>query len=90
MVAVLPKFVQQYDVQLTGSQQELLYSYKALRSDCSDQELDNFLTNEPHPIPQCNLCPCDGVYSTVTFDPRRKKRPHKKSLVLQTGSSGKT
>lgn len=74
MVAILPRFLSQYDVRLDQAQQELLHSYKALEPDCSDQELENFLRNENQPIPQCNLCPSDGLFSPVTFDPNRKNR----------------
>lgn len=79
MVAVLPRFQQQYEVTLTSQQQTLLDSYKALDHWCSDQELQDFFTNEDQPIAQCSMCPSDGVFSPVTFDPRRKNREHRKS-----------
>lgn len=74
MVAVLPKFMQQYTVAMTLAQQELLQAYAALDHWCADQDLKDFLLNEDKPIAQCALCPSDGVSSPVTFDPQRKKR----------------
>lgn len=74
MVAVLPKFMQQYTVTMTQHQQQLLQAYRALDHWCTDQDLQDFLYNEDKPIPQCALCPSDGANSPVTFDPQRKKR----------------
>lgn len=80
MVAILPRFMTQYDVKLSDQQTSLLESYQALSHTCSDQDLQDFLLDENKPIPQCNLCPSDGVFSAVTFDPKRKHRQRKESI----------
>lgn len=80
MVAVLPRFMKQYDVRLNNKQRDLLSSYKSLSHTCSDQDLQDFLHQEDKPIPQCNLCPSDGVFSPVTFDPKRKQRQRQESI----------
>ena len=77
MVAILPRFRKQYDVELSDQQKALLESYQPLAHTCSDQDLQEFLLNENLPIAQCNLCPSDGVFSPVTFDPQRKHRQRK-------------
>lgn len=77
MVAILPRFMQQYVVELTNKQKDLLDGYKPLEPGCSDSELQEFFINENKPIPQCTFCPSDGVFSPVTFDPKRKTRPRK-------------
>ena len=78
MVALLPRFMQQYQVNLTIQQQSLLDGYQGLQHDCAHSELERFLKNENESIPQCALCPSDGEFSPVTFDPRRKKHPGRK------------
>lgn len=75
MVAVLPEFRKQYQVDLLPHQEELLNNYKYLSPDCSDEELAKFVENVEHEIPQCNLCPGQYVTSIVTFDPKRKQWP---------------
>lgn len=74
MVAVLPEFQQQYAVQLSTRQQQLLDEYKPLTVDCTDQDLLVFLDNEDACVPQCNLCPDKHEVKPVKFDPARKKR----------------
>ena len=79
MPAILPEFIKQYDVRLTAEQKELLNSYKPLSSDCSDEELQEFIDNQEHPIPQCRLCPAARNEAKVSFDPKRKRR---KQLII--------
>ena len=74
MVAVLPEFRKQYQVDLTDAQEKLLYSYQSLGPDCSDQELEHFIQGEDSSIPQCSLCPSQQNLATVNFDINRKKR----------------
>jgi len=74
MVAVLPEFRKQYRVDLTPEQQQLIDSYRSLASDCSQEELENFLGNEHSPIPQCSFCPDRHHLQKVTFDTSRKRR----------------
>lgn len=74
MVAVLPEFRRQYQVNLTPDQQQLLDQYQSLAPDCSDQDLQDFLDNEHKPIAQCSFCPDRHHVTKVTFDPARKRR----------------
>lgn len=61
----LPDFDRQFDLRLDNSQRELLYSYKPLSADCSEQELQNFLINKDGHIPQCEFCPQDIKWHTA-------------------------
>ena len=74
MTAVLPEFRKQYQVNLTAEQELLLYSYRSLAHDCSQEELDAFLERRNQEIPQCRLCPGEFITKKVTFDTSRKKR----------------
>ena len=74
MVAVMPEFRKQYDVRLPLRQKELLHSYMPLHPDCADEDIQRFIENRDHSIPQCNLCPATYNLQTVTFDSARKKR----------------
>lgn len=74
MVAVLPEFKKQYEVDLQPHQQVLLESYQSLAADCSDDELKSFIDSRHQAMPQCRLCPESYVLHQVTFDANRKKR----------------
>lgn len=56
-MSTLPDFVEQFNVDLTPRQQELLSSYQPLSADCSDEELVLFANTREHPIEQCEFCP---------------------------------
>ena len=53
----LPDFDQQFGLKLDERQRELLYSYKPLSFDCSEEELQQFLLTKDQHIPQCEFCP---------------------------------
>ena len=55
----LPDFDQQFDLRLDDRQRELLYSYKPLTVDCSEEELQQFVATKDKHIPQCEFCPQD-------------------------------
>jgi len=74
MPAILPEFMKQYDVRLNTDQQALLDAYKPLSSDCSEQELRDFVDNQETHIPQCRLCPAARNEAKLDFDINRKKR----------------
>lgn len=55
----LPDFDQQFDLRIDERQRELLYSYLPLESDCSDEDLQNFIKTKDQHIAQCEFCPQD-------------------------------
>lgn len=75
MVAVLPEFVKQYQVNLTADQHSLLSNYQSLAPDCSPEQLDQFVNTRNCHIEQCRLCPENHVLNKVTFHPASKARP---------------
>lgn len=81
MVAVLPEFRKQFRVNLTAEQESLLYSYESLGSDCSDDELEEFISSVDTSMPQCSLCPDDATTFKVDFDPARKKFPRRTDVI---------
>jgi hypothetical protein len=74
MVAVLPEFRKQYQVDLLDSQETLLNQYQPLNYDCSDWDLEQFVKDADTAIPQCNLCPESHEKIIVDFDIKRKNR----------------
>ena len=74
MVAILPRFAEQFQVDLSMEQQKLLMSYPSLASDCAQDLLAEFVATQNSAISQCRLCPAEYQTSTVTFDPARKYR----------------
>ena len=56
-VALLPKFLKQYQVDIGEQDKDLLMSYQPLESTASDGEIQKFLSEIRNPIPQCKLCP---------------------------------
>ena len=53
----LPDFDQQFDLRLDDRQRELLYSYKPLSADCSEEVLQQFSATKDTHIAQCEFCP---------------------------------
>ena len=53
----LPDFDSQFGLELDDRQRELLYSYQPLSSDCSEEDLQNFVKTKDTPIAQCEFCP---------------------------------
>ena len=64
----LPDFDQQFDLRLDDRQRELLYSYKPLSADCSEEELQNFVATKDQHIPQCEFCPENLQWHTALGD----------------------
>ena len=61
----LPDFDQQFDLQLDDRQRELLYKYKPLTVDCSEEQLQEFLATKDKHISQCEFCPQDMRWHTA-------------------------
>lgn len=57
--AILPDFIEQFDIEMTDYQQHLIKTYQPAEPDWSDQLLFHFLENLrlAEPIAQCSLCP---------------------------------
>jgi organic radical activating enzyme len=64
-MALLPEFDQQFNLQLDQRRRELLYSFNPLSADCSEQELQQFITNKNTPIAQCEFCPSNLTWQTA-------------------------
>lgn len=64
-MAILPDFIQQFDVTLTEQQRALLDAFKPLTADCSDEELQDFIDSKDTPIPQCEFCPQNLKWQTA-------------------------
>jgi organic radical activating enzyme len=56
-VGLLPEFMQQFDVSMSDSDQQLLLDYRPLSVDDDQPVMDRFLKNLINPMPQCKLCP---------------------------------
>jgi organic radical activating enzyme len=74
IVAILPEFIKQYQVNLTNQQHTLLESYESLGVDCSLQQLENFVQTRNTHIKQCRLCPEQYNAKKITFNANDKKR----------------
>ena len=74
MVAVLPEFAKQYQVNMTVNQHKLLNNYRSLSPSCSREELEQFVNTRHSHIEQCRLCPEEYKINQVTFHPESKKR----------------
>jgi organic radical activating enzyme len=58
-VGILPEFVQQFPVDMTDQEQQLLNSYQPAQADWSQQDLEQFVQGlkNADPIDQCRFCP---------------------------------
>ncbi len=74
VVAVLPEFMKQYDVDASEEQKNILTQYQSLSHECDDADLIDFINSRDHHMPQCTLCPEDFNQTKVTFDRARKTR----------------
>lgn len=59
VMGILPEFVEQFPMELTQRQIDLIQSYQPAESTWSDADLEKFIHNifGEVPIPQCSLCP---------------------------------
>ena len=56
-VALLPEFMNQFAVNISAADKELLLSYRPLEVDQSIEEMKDFVSNLRNKIDQCKLCP---------------------------------
>lgn len=73
MVAVLPDFLDQFDVKLSNTDRDLALSYSAVRFDAPQTEINDFVNNINNPIPQCKFCPVEqNLHKFVGTDKKVK------------------
>lgn len=82
-MALLPEFDRQFNLQLDQRQKELLYSFKPLTADCSEEELEQFISTRDTPIAQCEFCPSDLKYHTALGE-LKENLPNPFKLVDKT------
>lgn len=70
--ALMPEFDQQYPLDISPADRELLYSYNALSLDNYDSIGAEWLANIDNEIPQCKFCPESYEYKPITFSDRKK------------------
>jgi len=58
-VALLPEFMQQFSVDISDENKELLNSYQPLTLASSDHTIREFIADIRNEIPQCKLCPSE-------------------------------
>lgn len=56
-VALLPEFMQQFDVDISAEDQDLLMSYQSIDVDFSVEDMQRSINNLKQQIPQCKICP---------------------------------
>ena len=58
-VGILPEFVQQFPVEMTDQERQILHSYVPARADWDQQQLEQFILGlkNADPIAQCRFCP---------------------------------
>lgn len=64
-VALMPEFDQQFALQISDSDRELLNSYKSLGVDNFDQYHQEFFDKLDQPIAQCKFCPEQSEMQTI-------------------------
>ena len=70
-VALLPEFAEQFKVNLSIEDQQLLHAYQPLTADQSVDEIQKSIDNIRNTIPQCKLCPSN--LETILLQSSTKK-----------------
>ena len=81
-VALLPKFMKQYQVNISSDDKNLLLDYKPLSSDATVEEIEIFVNNLRQSIPQCTLCP-ENLNEIEFFASTNKPKIKKIFKVIQ-------
>jgi organic radical activating enzyme len=74
-IAVIPKFMEQYQVTVTENQKDLIDTYAPAEYNWSFEKLDKFMDNlitKSH-IPQCSLCSSNPKVKTITASTKKVK-----------------
>jgi hypothetical protein len=69
MVTVMPEFSQQYKLNISPEEMELLNSYQPLTVDHSISDVNNFFEQLKNPIEQCRFCPSSGTTFPIHLEP---------------------
>lgn len=80
-VALLPKFIEQFHVDISADNEELLNRYKPATVDMSDSALNKFISELVNPIDQCKLCPEN--LENFHLDSKDKKPKIPKKNIIQ-------
>lgn len=81
-VALLPDFAQQFQVNMSGQDRQLLGSYRPLQVDDNDDVVRHFLERHiKNTIPQCKLCPSE--LGSVILKSSSDKPKVKKIIPIQ-------
>ena len=63
MVALIPEFDKQFNLQISNHQRTLLNSFVPLTADCTEEELQAFSAQRESPISQCEMCAQHNLYN---------------------------
>jgi len=83
-VALLPEFARQYDVVMTEQDKKLLAEYAPLTVDADAADIQLFIDNLEHAIPQCKLCP--SQLEKIPLQANTVKPRIKKIIPIQSAS----
>lgn len=72
-VALLPEFMQQFQVNMTDEEKTLLSEYQPLTVDQDLETMQNFVDNIRKVIPQCQLCPSKLVGTYLQSSTQKPK-----------------
>ncbi len=72
-MAVLPEFMEQFNVRLSDEDKKLLLNYKPLESTASFEEVVEFNKKIKKSIPQCKLCPSNLTLTNIEASTKKKK-----------------
>jgi organic radical activating enzyme len=72
-VALLPEFMQQYQVNMTDEEKTLLSEYQPLTVDQDLETMQIFVNNIRQVIPQCQLCPSNLVSNHLQSSTQKPK-----------------
>lgn len=81
VTAVLPDFVEQFKVDMSDEDYELMHSYKPLTLESSESQQAEFIDNLKNEkvIPQCKFCPSKFIsLTTITASTNKERIPKKK------------
>lgn len=85
-VGVLPEFIQQFEVEMSESDRDLINGYVPASADWDIKNLQNFVDdlNNQKVIPQCKFCPESMVGNQFEADAKKTKLIKIKSLLYTT------
>lgn len=80
----LPDFDQQFGLDLDDRQRDLLYAYQPLASDCTEEQLQEFVKTKDSPISQCEFCPENLKWHTALgLEQRNLNKPEFPPIITE-------